>query len=254
MTLNSKLFPEDSPIARNHGLKTAMDFDSENDPVSKIRRAAIGNAEIGTAAIGTANIGTLSFNEIYGGTATLGGTANGNGVMKVLNASGGTAVIADSSGVTVYGGSITIQNTSGSNTLDSKGIVSINGFSFTNGTSGASTVTGSSEYYLPGGTITYALTRSAVVIYFWKYQGYKSGGTTDTGNITTRLRVNTNDVGRIAWANGLNDYSHTVSNFLIRQESAGTITANITGQLESIVGTPSFNYVDWGLSYIILGT
>lgn len=110
--LNDHLMPVDSPIALNQGLMTAMEFDSKNDPISKIRNAAIGsaqiqdaaigNAQLGTAIIGTANIGTLSFNEITGGTATLGGTLNGNGLLIVKDSTGTTAVTLNNSQLQIY--------------------------------------------------------------------------------------------------------------------------------------------------------
>lgn len=90
---------------------------------AEIIDASITNAKLGTAVIGTANIGTLSFNEISGGTANLGGTTNGNGVLSVKNQAGSEVVKLDSSGVTVTNGSITIQNSSGSNVIDSNGLV-----------------------------------------------------------------------------------------------------------------------------------
>lgn len=54
----------------------------------RLGTAVIGNAQLGTAIIGTAQIGTLSFNEITGGTATLGGTLDGDGVFTLNNESG----------------------------------------------------------------------------------------------------------------------------------------------------------------------
>ena len=110
--LNDHLMPVDSPIAHNQGLMTAMEFDSKNDPISKIRNAAIGsaqiqdaaigNAQLGTAIIGTANIGTLSFNEITGGTATLGGTLNGNGLLVVKDSAGSTALNLNNSQIEIF--------------------------------------------------------------------------------------------------------------------------------------------------------
>ena len=62
--LNSNLFPNDGPIARNKGDKNAFDFNSENEQgvitPYQIRNASIGSAQIGTAVIGSANIGTAA--------------------------------------------------------------------------------------------------------------------------------------------------------------------------------------------------
>ncbi len=71
---------------------TSTNFDIDTDRATitrgKIGDLAVENANMGTAVIGTANIGTLSFNEISGGTATLGGTLNGDGVLIVNNEQG----------------------------------------------------------------------------------------------------------------------------------------------------------------------
>lgn len=66
---------------------------------AKIANAAITSAKLGTAVIGTANIGTLSFNEISGGTATLGGTLNGNGVFALKAENGSIVCSMGTSGI-----------------------------------------------------------------------------------------------------------------------------------------------------------
>lgn len=82
-----------------------------------IQNAAIGSAAIGTAAIqsvhlGTAiisdaNVGTMTFNTISGGTANLGGTLNGNGLLQVKSQSGGTVIKLNSEGQEIIGRSLT---------------------------------------------------------------------------------------------------------------------------------------------------
>lgn len=114
MTLNSSLQPENSPVTQEV-VESGYDFNSQTERgvlgeyymgtaiissaqiqdaaiiTAKIGSAAITNVNIATAAIGTANIGTLTFNEITGGTARLGGTANGDGVLTISDA-GGTKI------------------------------------------------------------------------------------------------------------------------------------------------------------------
>lgn len=104
--LNEFLQPENSPIT-GQGATSGYKFDysTERGAVRgmQIQDAAITNAKIGTASIGTANIGTLSFNEISGGTARLGGTSNGDGVLNLYN-SGGTQISQiDNDGVDFFG-------------------------------------------------------------------------------------------------------------------------------------------------------
>ena len=132
--LNEFLFPQNSPIAQNQGQVSSFRFDYENESgvisTSKVRfaaidtaqiaDAAIGNAQIGTAAVGSANIATavigsvhihdFSFNQGTGGTLTLGGTSNGNGLFSLKNAAGTEIVAMDNTGITVNQGSITVKD------------------------------------------------------------------------------------------------------------------------------------------------
>lgn len=165
--LNDHLMPVDSPIAQNQGLMTAMEFDSKNDPISKIRNASIGSAQIQDASIGSAQVGTLSFNNISGGTATLGGTTNGNGLMQVLNASGGTVVQVDNTGISVTGGSVSIKNASGSTIIDSSGLNGLSTFQYGQGSAVTYqdiTSVGTASYTdITNGSVTVVLARQSNV-------------------------------------------------------------------------------------------
>lgn len=124
--LNAFLQPENAPVTQPRA-ETGYQFDTTSDRgmvrAVQIQDASITNAKIGTAAIGTANIGTLTFNEISGGTATLGGTSNGNGLLTVNNAAGTEVVKIDNTGIAINNGSLSIKNDTGVVFLDSKGIV-----------------------------------------------------------------------------------------------------------------------------------
>jgi len=54
-------------------------------------------------AIGNFNIGNFSFSKGRGGTLTLGGTANGNGLMQVKNGLGTKTVEVDKDGIRLFG-------------------------------------------------------------------------------------------------------------------------------------------------------
>ena len=191
--LTDNLMPKDSPIDVNNPQTTGFSFDAENEAgvisSAKMRNASIVHAKIGTAAIGTANIGTLTFNEIEGGTARLGGTANGDGVLQVMNALGGTIVTVNNNGISVSNGSITIQNSSGSSVLDYLGVSSQNNF---NGVSlfgnPLQTTSSTSFVNITGGTITpLVLTReSRVLLFFWFY-GYNDAILPDRRSIEARI-------------------------------------------------------------------
>jgi len=170
LNLDPFLFPKNSPYAQNQGATSGYDFDWGNEAgvisTSKIRSASIGNAQLGTAIIGTAQVGTLTFNEISGGTATLGGTLNGNGLVQVLNPAGGTVVQLNSSGLTVTNGSITIQNSGGTNIVDSAGLVSASVFEQDSYYSGSQVLGTNTFAYtdVTGSDLSVVLTRSAVVL------------------------------------------------------------------------------------------
>lgn len=120
----------DSPVARNHGAVSSYEFDSQNE----------------RNAVNLTKIKNFSFSQGFGGTLTLGGAGNGNGLMLVKDASGSTVVRADNQGINIFGtaggtivslnengilvngGNITVNNENGSVVLDSFGIRSTTQF------------------------------------------------------------------------------------------------------------------------------
>jgi len=111
--LDSFLNSTDSLASRENDSTSAYQFDARNERSSvgnvMLRDASIDNAKMGTAVIGTAQIGTLSFNEITGGTARLGGTLNGNGLLQVLQQNGEHYFLANSGSISFYGDSGTVR-------------------------------------------------------------------------------------------------------------------------------------------------
>lgn len=104
--LNAYLIPTGSPYDQNTNQVSGFEFGYMNESgvvsSAQLRNASIKNAQLGTAIIGTAQIGTLSFNEITGGTALLGGTLNGNGVLDIKLADGDNFIVANSGSLAVY--------------------------------------------------------------------------------------------------------------------------------------------------------
>lgn len=126
--LNPFLQPIDAPISSRF-MTDAYKFGYTNERGAVtgvfIQDASINNAKIGTAAIGTANIGTLTFNEIAGGTAVLGGTANGNGLLQIKDASGSVIIQGDNLGHhyrDTSGGTLVEINASGFNAYGSANV------------------------------------------------------------------------------------------------------------------------------------
>jgi hypothetical protein len=105
--LNSQLQPVNGLVTQDRGFVSGADvkadFERNTFAGYQIQDASITNAKIGTAAIGTANIGTLSFNQITGGTAILGGTLNGNGLFKTITSIGDTFFLLNNGSMSLYG-------------------------------------------------------------------------------------------------------------------------------------------------------
>jgi hypothetical protein len=59
---------------------------------------------------------------IYGGTITLGGSGNGNGILKIINSSDQEIVKLNNTGIIVNSGKITINDANGETIMDSTGI------------------------------------------------------------------------------------------------------------------------------------
>lgn len=84
--LNQYLMPENSPIAKNQGQVSSYQFDYENE----------------SALISSRKIANFNFSQGQGGTLSLGGTNNGNGILLIKNSLGGTAVSGGSAGLKIY--------------------------------------------------------------------------------------------------------------------------------------------------------
>ena len=132
---------------------------------AQIEDASITNAKIANLAVTSAKINDFSFNQGTGGTLTLGGTNNGNGVLNVNNAAGSNVVTLNNTGLTVTNGSVTIQNTSGSTIIDSQGLVSTTNFlsdSFFGTNVQSFSSTSFTDY--PNGSLSVVLARQAKVL------------------------------------------------------------------------------------------
>lgn len=182
----------------------SLTFDQNND------RGAISSIHIKNASIGTAQIGSISFNNIAGGTATLGGTANGNGVLSVRNQSGSEVVLLNSSGITVRNGSITVQDSSGTDIIDSTGLVSTVNFRFGQGTASADqTITALTPTFsdITGGSVTIPLTRSTNVFL--------------TASVTARHNNDGDGIARVRFVYGGTANTEIGPNILIRTFGTG---------------------------------
>lgn len=97
INLNQHLQPYNSPITSGGGSVNAYEFDSKNE------RGAVTTSFIHDLAVTNAKIQSINFSKGTGGTLTLGGTANGNGVLNVVNEGATSLVMIDAGGIDVYG-------------------------------------------------------------------------------------------------------------------------------------------------------
>lgn len=170
MTLNDNLFPNDSPIVVNQDPVNPFKFNYQNEAgivsTVNIRNASIGSAQIGSAQIDSANINNFSFNQGTGGSITLGGTLNGNGVMRVLNSGGTEVVRADNAGVTITNGNLTLQNSGGTAIIDSSGLISGANFPFGNYFNTDSVFTTNETLTdISGGSLSFITTRGTTNVF-----------------------------------------------------------------------------------------
>ena len=275
MTLNDQLFQVDSPIALNQGQTNSFAFDYENDASvidrSKIRNLAVGSAQIGTAAIGSANIATavigsahihdFNFSQGTGGTLTLGGTSNGNGVFSLKNAGGTEIISMDNTGIVVNQGSITIKDSAGTTIMDATGLVS--NPNFANGAVGTNSTqetTSSSYQDVTGLTKTFILTRGANVLFGCCLSGLNTSSPSEALTEAV-MDLDGTDLGAelilagAPYFDGLQTIINPVSasSFIVQNVTAGTHT--VKAKFKAVFGgTARLIPYQRTLMYLVLGT
>ncbi len=166
MKLNKYLQPEKAPVTQTRKFTKGVDFDLNNDnniiTSLKLKDLSVTTAKIDNLAVTAAKINDFSFNSGAGGTLTLGGTANGNGVMKVNNSLGSAIVTADNAGILVEGGNIVVKNADNTTIIDTEGIVSTASFATDILVDNTIRTTTSTSYVdVPGSTMdSFVLSRS----------------------------------------------------------------------------------------------
>ncbi len=242
--LNEFLVPQSSPMARNQGGMTPYDFDT------RYERGAVSNAKIDT----------IQFNKLYGGTAVLGGTANGNGYMEVKDASGGTIVQVNNNGITVTGGSISVTNSLGSSIMDASGLVSSNNFPKISTFYGSLTnITGTAYTTLNNSSGTIVLLRDTNFIFSLVLilSSSESVGNECTGVTFISIGgVNVNSAAIFFGGNGSSggQRNRTYSNTYFASLPAGTTVVSLQSRLENLSGTAKMTINEYTLSYMQLGS
>lgn len=212
-------------------------------------------------------LGDFSFNKGSGGTISLGGAANGNGLMNVLNSSGGTVVTADNNGLTINNGSITIKNSSGSAVIDSMGLNSLNNFK---GTAVAAfdltyTTTSTTPVNITSASLGFNLARDSYLLVYYFGDIDNSNFLNSNGSHRVILTLKDTEVGNNvfslysggeSWANSSGTAvttgirSNNIAMVRIVQFSAGTHT--LVEQIQCENGGTAELY-GWEMGYLILG-
>lgn len=264
--LSPFLQPINSPITQDD-LIDSSEFESTNErgAISGIfiQDLAIGNAKIGTAAIGTANIGTLTFNEIAGGTVTLGGTLNGSGLL-IVNDEGGTQVGKwDKDGIEV-------KTTAGTTIIDGGGLISSANFVSASTVSlNDSRTTGSTSFVdVSDTTLSVVLSRTTNVL-FLAYGDFANAiGQGETSSEFVALNIGgtlfpdaSNGFGNVFFAGDVGTAEVTTvlatwHGHFLASLGAGTHTAKLQFRKQGTHGTAEVDarVQNTGLTYIIMGT
>lgn len=100
----------------------------QNARIDKIERMLkgeqVGTARIADAAITNAKIKDLTWDKAQGGTATLGGLNNTDGILSIRDNANVEKIVLDKDGILINDGKIVIKNDEDTTFLDSKGLVS----------------------------------------------------------------------------------------------------------------------------------
>ncbi len=219
--------PEDSPII-NQGAVTPYDFNSQQE------RNNVGNY----------NLKVFNFSKGYGGTLTLGGTTNGNGLMILKDETGGTIFTGDNLGHHYYG-------TSGTELIriDSEGLSAFGN-------------TGNPINIYPlGGTTPYFVMGYNVAQNYVSLTTLLGGGDFTTGQLhLASYKGPSIDIGSGLLNQELSFYSASLINLQSDvyitgdMDIDGTITGTITNAgSASYAGTASYAYQSGTAQYAVSG-
>lgn len=260
--LNSRMQKINSLAVRSSGFQPDYIQDVRTD------RNIITTPKVQDGAITSEKVGTISFNQAAGGTITLGGAGNGNGIIRVLNSSNVQKVTVSNSGIAVTDGNISIANTAGTTILDGSGLVSQANFPNAYIFSDTDGTTTSSSYTAVAGASLgpFVLSRATNVYvfsfiygqnpgfpgngYYARFQGSDSvDGQLFSGPIFQTHALQSIDFSGSSW-----NTFETVQPFsmaVIDTLSAGTHTLSLNYRTEG--GGGSAIVEAFGFGYIVLG-
>lgn len=255
--LNQFLQPENSPIAQNQGVVDSYKFFAEHE----------------RSSVDQSRIRNFNFSQGYGGTITLGGTANGAGELRILDQNGNLIVLGDTSGLTIYDGNLLVKNDNNTTIIDTTGIVSEANFQKGNAFDGAAGLSTTSSSYIDvtgsnAGTII--TDRNIYVLFAFMGYGYNNGAITSNG--ASQLELSIYDTGLSAgitdlFAPGLTTtHAYTVGPDLFIDQTVNSQMYARTTVLAVAAGTHSYKLrykavnggtavLDaWELNFVALGS
>lgn len=235
---------------------TAAGYIPEGEAASDV------NANATKVNAGKINAVTLSAIVALLGSVDVGGSANGNGVLNVKDASGNIKVVLDNAGITINDGKLVIKDATAQTIIDATGLVS--GASFANAAySDNSTISTTSNSFadVSGSSLTFSLARSANVLIGFAAVG-RFNGVADAINIygvQLAMNLDGSDQSPIGECSAENDAGST--NFVGR----GTLSASKVFSLGSgshtiklrwrgLQSGSTVNLLNKNLYYIVLGT
>jgi len=252
--LNQFLQPENSPIAQNQGVVDSYQFFAEHE----------------RSSVDQSRIRNFNFSQGYGGTITLGGTANGAGELRILDQNGNLIVLGDTSGLTIYDGNLLVKNDNNTTIIDTEGIVSTANFRIDQITSSSTNTTTSTSYIdLPGSTLpSFVLTRDSIVQVSVTSVGYNVGRAFNTTRNVDVKVTDSIDGDLVSYRHNGNwiltsidfpgsSYNMDVSGDVVSATvysalSAGTHTTKLQYKQSAAGGTALVNF--FLLNYSILGS
>lgn len=236
MELDSFLFPKESPYNDNRTTVNSFDFNSDYD----------------RNTVTTQKIRDFSFNNGQGGTLTLGGQNNGNGILRVLDNGGTQRVAFGNTGGTITNGNLVLLNDSAGTTLDNKGVVNQTLLTYSAATrqdGGTQAVIGTVPTVFTNGTLSIVVERQQTILFLADIKTYNLGTQAFTGN----GHININGAEQERWVELYSENTGIMTDSIhtLAQLSAGTHSYTLSATPSS-AGT--IIVYGWRMSYVIIGS
>lgn len=216
----------------------------------------VGTARIADAAITNAKIKDLTWDKAQGGTATLGGLANVNGVLEIKDDVNTQIGKWDKDGILIKDGKLEIRNDNDTISIDPKGIVSTANFAKSDVANGSlnQVITSDVSYTdITNATLTFTLDRPTTILFIADFNAYLIESVGNTASSLTWIFLD--NVSQVPmYFNSGNTSAVPIGSHLIKEVAAGTHTVKLSSILFNKTGNPTLTIMSFKLSYLLLGT